>query len=471
VKNQLRRATSRTVRGAMRGLPGPVVQRMVQVWAPLARYGGSSKGGALALSRAISVLAAPPLSLRPTGRLLSVADIAARLERSEEEVERWARWGLLGEPEQPPAAGAPAVWGEAGIERARLIDYLRHEGVSELELRQADAQHRLPLLVIDRAVSGRATMTLAEVSRRTGVTPEFATQVWRALGLPPGDPGEVIYTRRDLECLRIVAAMRTIFSDDDLVEASSVLGLAMAQVASAQVELFRRRLGSAIGGVAANLDYVLRSAAMVELMLPTAGQLMEQVHRRHIETAVRGESIAAVEQATGGLPGQVELCVGFADLVGFTAASERLLPMELGEMAGALVHHAEACLPGQGARIVKTIGDAVMFTTPDAASACAAALDLVDGAAGDGRLPPLRIGLAFGPVLRRYGDCFGRTVNIASRLCAAAPPGTVLLHHPAPIDAPAWAERGLALGPPERLALKGFEDRVEAVRVSRAGRA
>ena len=470
MKNQLRRATSRTVRSAMRGLPGPVVQRMVQVWAPLARYGGSSRGGALALSRAISVLAEPPLSLRPGGRLLSVADLAVQLTRPEDELERWVRWGLLGEPEQPASGGKPALWGEAGIERARLIDYLRHHGVSELELRQAHAQHRLPLLVLDRTVSGRPTMTLAEVSRRTGVSPEFTTQVWRALGLPPGEPDEVVYTRHDLEGLRILAAMRTIFSDDDLIEATSVLGLAMSQVASAQVELFRRRLGSTIGGVAANLDYVLRSAAMVELMLPTAGQLMEQVHRRHIEAAVRGESIAAVEQATGTLPGQVELCVGFADLVGFTAASELLAPLELGEMAGALVHHAEASLPGYGARIVKTIGDAVMFTVPDAASACAAALDLVDDAATDRRLPPLRIGLAYGPVLRRYGDCFGRTVNIASRLCAAAAPGAVLLHSSTAVDTEALARRGIAAGPPETLVVKGIEGGVVAVRVSRTGR-
>jgi adenylate cyclase len=278
----------------------------------------------------------------------------------------------------------------------------------------------------------------------------------------------VVYTRRDLEGLRIIAAMRTIFSDEDLVEATSVLGLAMAQIASAQVELYRRRLGGAVGGVAANLDYVLRSAATVELMLPTAGQLMEQVHRRHIEAAVRGESIAAVEEATGAIPGQVELCVGFADLVGFTAASDRIQPMELGEMAGALVHHAEGCLPGHGARIVKTIGDAVMFTTPDPASACAAALDLVEAADRDRRLPPLRIGLAFGPVLRRYGDCFGRTVNLASRLCAAASPGAVLLHSDTPVDAAAWTERGVVADAPVQLKLKGIEGGVEAVPVVRA---
>jgi len=470
MKDQARRATSRTMMRAMRTLPGPVVRRMVQVWAPLARYGGTSRGGAMALSRAISVLAEPPLTLRSSDRPLSIGEIAARLDRSEDEVERWARMGLLGEPE--PAAGtAPTatLWGPGAAERARLIDYLRRHGVDEEEVHQAHLQHRLPLLVIDRTVAGRPTMTLEEVARRTGVETAFASQVWRALGLPPGEPGEVVYTRRDLEGMRVLAAMRSLFADEDLLEATSVLGLAMSQVAASQVELFRRRVGGQISdGTGGNLDFVLRNAAMVDLMLPTAGHLLEQVHRRHIEAAVRGESVAAVEEAEGTLPGQVDLCVGFADLVGFTAASERLGALDIGEMAGGLVRHAEEALPRHGARIVKTLGDAVMFTTPDAASGAAAAVDLLERAGGDERLPPLRIGLAYGPVLRRYGDCFGRTVNVASRLSNLASPGTVLLHSDAPVDEGEWARHDVAAGKPVRVKAKGIEGGIEAVPVLRA---
>jgi class 3 adenylate cyclase len=109
-----------------------------------------------------------------------------------------------------------------------------------------------------------------------------------------------------------------------------------------------------------------------------------------------------------------------------------------------------------------------MFTTPDAASGAAAALDLLDLAGADERLPPLRIGLAYGPVLRRYGDCFGWTVNLASRLCAAASPGAVLLHSDTPVDAAAWTERGVAADAPVQLKLKGIEGGVEAVPVVRA---
>jgi adenylate cyclase len=42
-------------------------------------------------------------------------------------------------------------------------------------------------------------------------------------------------------------------------------------------------------------------------------------------------------------------------------------------------------------------------------------------------LPPLRIGLAMGDVLVRYGDVYGEVVNIAARLTAHARPDTALV--------------------------------------------
>ena len=39
----------------------------------------------------------------------------------------------------------------------------------------------------------------------------------------------------------------------------------------------------------------------------------------------------------------------------------------------------------------------------------------------------MRIGMAFGHVLRRFGDVYGPVVNVASRLTSAAKPGTVLV--------------------------------------------
>ena len=469
MKHRIRRATTRTVAGTMRALPGPVVQRLVSAWAPLARYGGASRGGAAALASAISLLAEPPVALRWGDRAVALSEIAEIVGRGEDEVEQWVRWDLLGKPVEAAEPGGRSLWGAGSIERARLVDWLLDRGVGDDDLSTLRDPRRLPLLAIDHALSDRATLTRANLARRARVDEEFVTRVWRALGLPPGDPGDALYNRRDLEGLRILAAMRAIFSDDQLIEATSVLGLAMSQVAASQVELYRGWLSTQVGDTyGGNLNAVLRNVAMIELMLPTAGQLLEIVHRRHVEAAVRSESVIMVEEAEGGLPGEVDLCVGFADLVGFTAASERMLPMQLGEMAGALVRHAEEALPARGARIVKTIGDAVMFTAPDPASASAAALDLVELAGRDGGLPPLRAGLAYGPVLRRFGDCFGRTVNVASRVCSVAPPGAVLLNCPAPLDDAAWRAAGIVGGASVTLKAKGIEGGLEAVPVVRA---
>jgi adenylate cyclase len=119
-------------------------------------------------------------------------------------------------------------------------------------------------------------------------------------------------------------------------------------------------------------------------------------------------------------------------------------------------------------RIVKTIGDAVMFAARDPVAVCAAATSLVDAADGEA-LPALHVGLAHGPVLPRHADYFGRTVNVASRLCSAAPQGTVWLAWPvAGVSREHLEGAGLRVGEPQTPTLKGLGDSVQAVAVSAA---
>ena len=65
-----------------------------------------------------------------------------------------------------------------------------------------------------------------------------------------------------------------------------------------------------------------------------------------------------------------------------------------------------------------------MFVAPNAHGGVRGALELVTACEAHG-LPASRAGLAFGPVLARGGDYFGRAVNLASRLVDSAPAGTV----------------------------------------------
>jgi adenylate cyclase len=74
---------------------------------------------------------------------------------------------------------------------------------------------------------------------------------------------------------------------------------------------------------------------------------------------------------------------------------------------------------------VKTIGDAAMFVSPDAAPMVGVALALVDAFEKE-ELPSLRAGITLGPAMARAGDYYGNSVNLASRVTGVARPGSVL---------------------------------------------
>ena len=80
-----------------------------------------------------------------------------------------------------------------------------------------------------------------------------------------------------------------------------------------------------------------------------------------------------------------------------------------------------------GGRVLKFIGDAVMFTTPSPTSAAAAGLGLRTSKLEVRSLPKVRVGMAIGPVVAIEGDLFGDTVNRANRLTEVANPGTVIV--------------------------------------------
>jgi class 3 adenylate cyclase len=135
-------------------------------------------------------------------------------------------------------------------------------------------------------------------------------------------------------------------------------------------------------------------------------------------------------------------------------------------MAETLLRCAEVAFQADEVRIVKSIGDAVMFTAPDILTAGTAAAKLLREASAAG-LPPLRIGVAYGPMLRAYADYFGRTVNIASRLSAVGPSGEILLMRPEkPIREASWAARGLAARDGGRKRLRGVDERVHVMRIT-----
>ena len=460
---EARGAARRAIDAAVSAVPGSVVERVASMGAPLGRFSGRTRAGAAALAQAITVLTRPPHT-RVRAETWSLDGIASEVGRAEDEVGGWAAAGLLGDQ---PADGA---WPAAAMERAALVDFLLRRGVPERDVRDAARAGRLSLLVLERVVAGDPTLTGEEVAQRAGVPLDLAVRVWLAFGFPAADIAERRFTRQDVYALRVIGALQSVFTEDDLIEAASVMGRAMAEVSVASVELFRRRVTLPYLAAGVNqLDAALRLAAMSELLIPPLEPVLGVAFRRHLQAAVQAEAALGIEEAEEGTADLQHLTVGFADLVGFTTLSERLDPLEIGAMATRLLHTAEPVFAAHGARTVKSIGDAVMFTTRTPPDACRAALEIVDAAAA-AELPPVRAGLAFGPVLRAYADYFGRTVNIASRLCDAAGAGDVLVHVPeAAVEASAWAAAGLELQRVRRLALKGINRPVDVFRVRPTG--
>jgi adenylate cyclase len=190
-------------------------------------------------------------------------------------------------------------------------------------------------------------------------------------------------------------------------------------------------------------------------------RLIDHAHRLQLRAAV-WRRLAGVGPST---PGALHGAVGFVDLVGYTALSMELDIDDLGALVGRFGDLAHDTVVAAGGRIVKTIGDEVMFVTDTATAAATIALRLTERSTGDDLLPDTRAGVASGPLLLREGDYFGPVVNLASRLTELARPGQVL----------ASAEVSTALAPvtgvvARRVGSRRIRDigRVEVFRLERA---
>jgi adenylate cyclase len=112
--------------------------------------------------------------------------------------------------------------------------------------------------------------------------------------------------------------------------------------------------------------------------------------------------------------------VGFADIVAFTALSNQLDHDHLGDLVEVFESRCADVVAGQRGRVIKSIGDAVLFVNEDPIRAYDTAEGIIAVIGRDPRMPDVRVGLASGSVAMRLGDVFGTPVNLAARLTAVA---------------------------------------------------
>jgi adenylate cyclase len=307
--------------------------------------------------------------------------------------------------------------------RRALLDKLHGDGVGRDELRRAVAEERLALLPVERMLSSEARYSAREIAERSGLDLDFFQTQQRALGLAVPDADERVYGENDLEMARLGNQYREVgLPDEDAMEVQRVLGRGMARYA----EAIRTLVGQTFlqGGTDEN-ELAQRLEGVSQILLPLAGPWLEYVFGLHMREALRQEVVTAEQLATGQIGAGRDCAVAFADLVGFTELGETIPSEELGSVAGRLSRLAEDVVEPP-AKVVKEIGDAVMLVAPEASDLVEATLRIVEASHGAEGLPAIRAGIAFGPAVNRWGDWYGSTVNVASRLTERARPASVL---------------------------------------------
>jgi adenylate cyclase len=313
---------------------------------------------------------------------------------------------------------------EARAARAELLDYLRDEGYTVDELRQAVEEDRLVLLPVERLLAGDKTYSQRQIAEEAGLELDHLRRYRQALGLSMPDPDAEVLGETDLEGAKDTAAIAAAgFSTEDTLEVTRVLGRGMVRYAESLRTLFAQTF---LEPGDSELDLARRLQHSAEELLPLSSRLLDHVFLLHLQQLLRSDVLTISERTSGKLSDTTETAVAFADLVGFTELGETVDVEELGGLAGRLSKLASEVVE-QPVRVVKQIGDAVMFVSPEAAAAVATCLDLLERAEDEEDFPPLRAGVAYGPAVNRWGDWFGSTVNVASRLTARARPGAVLV--------------------------------------------
>ncbi len=261
-------------------------------------------------------------------------------------------------------------------------------------------------------------LTSTDVADAAGVTVHEARRLWRALGFP--DAGEApAFNDADLSALStLIGTVEAGAIDfDTAVRMTRAVGQTMARLADWQVATLAARVEELEAGEEATGSRIGSALRLAEQVGVPFERLLIYSWRRHLAAAVgRIEALGAADEDLH----TTQVTVGFADLVSFTALSNEIEESRLGDMVEIFESRCADVVASRHGRVIKTLGDSVLFVSEDPVQGLEIAFDIVELIGNDGRLPDVRLGLATGSVIMRMGDVYGPPVNLAARLTTVA---------------------------------------------------
>jgi adenylate cyclase len=272
---------------------------------------------------------------------------------------------------------------------------------------------------VEELILGEAPhLTRAQVAEQAGVPLEIARELWRLLGFAEQEDDDIAFTEADVQALRYSHDLMRlgILSPERQAALVRTWGRSFARLAEWQTRLLTE--------VALESDQPVEEiSSLTGEVMPRLDTLQSYVWRQHLAKASR--RMLTTESLGSDV---TQLAVAFVDIVGFTSRSKELSDVELVAWIEFFEAECSAAVNDHGGRVIKNIGDEVLFVADDLAAAAEVALLLAArGAERDDMFPAVRAGLAYGEVVARLGDVLGPTVNIAARLTSIARPGTVLV--------------------------------------------
>ncbi|MFH5880476.1 adenylate/guanylate cyclase domain-containing protein [Arthrobacter sp. NA-172] len=300
------------------------------------------------------------------------------------------------------------------------------------------SSERLAIKALEtRLLGGERKLRRREVAAGAGVSLLSARKLWRALGFPNFGDQDVAFTERDL------AALTTIL---DLVRAGKLTEEAAISVTRAIGQMTDRMVVWQVEALIEDMvvqqgipDAVARKQLVNEL--PNLVDAMEEIllysWRRQMNAGVQRLAVraeAGLQASEAGREGDEDdaplplaRAVGFADLVSYTSLSRRMNEKTLAQLVQRFENKCAEIISIGGGRLVKTVGDEVLYIAETPAAGAEISLALAQAFTEDEILPEARVAMVWGRILSRLGDIYGPTVNLAARLTALAEPGTVLV--------------------------------------------
>ncbi|MGK7222606.1 adenylate/guanylate cyclase domain-containing protein [Kocuria flava] len=334
--------------------------------------------------------------------------------------------------EDPEHEGGPSVGPQT-----QQLNLNLHNPVQANLYRSAEAKAAVRALERTLLGSERA-LRRREAARRGGLSLLSARKVWRALGFPNVSDDDVWFTEQDSEALRVLSTM--VLEEKITEEAALSLVRSIGQMTDRMVVW---QVEALVEDMVIN-DGMTDAAARRELLhlLPDLIDAVEQLlvysWRRQMNAAVQrlamrverpdgSTATGPVADESGAAILPLARGVGFADLVSYTALSRQMNERTLAHLVQRFENLCAEVISVGGGRLIKTIGDEVMFLAESPEGGALISLALARAIREDPDLPQARVAFVWGRVLPRLGDIYGPTVNLASRLVSLTEPGSVLV--------------------------------------------